>query len=278
MEINYGLLIKKSLLDMKNNLIVFLPLLYSLVFFIGFMIIIGVEVVLGFLLKLDFTNWPANTIIFLAVFGIIDFILLIYFVALNSSLYPKLVKEIVTKNSAKPGDINYGIKKFSWILFKLAILKLLIVFLPVIIFGAITLLTYLIGGKTAAVIVGVILGIIGLLYFIAAGLLVAFALFFATPILALEKTRSVIELLKISFKYSKENIKHVIITWLIILGISLGMRIISQTFSATLSIMPLMVLVLIPLILVLAIVQIAFMAWSQLFVFNAYYKRDIKKL
>ena len=291
MSLNYLDLLKKSWEGFKENPVLILPLLISLFLFLGFVLVVGLELVVFIIVfSKEILSAPMlilkNPIgIFLLVFfGIADmvFIWMIssYIKAMQIGLYGE-----VTKNKKVTADdmFKYG-KQLFRIYFEYQLAKFVIFVVPILIFVSITYLCYL-ASKILAIFVGVLMFLLLLGYFVFVG----FGLFFIEPIIVTEK-KSIIGLLKQSFNYSVKNFGHVIITWGITLVVAIGIALIMYIIKAPVSVVinvlkilgpggPLLVLYGLSFLLeiVRGIVNVVLGIVLGLFVFNAYFAKSAKK-
>ncbi len=182
----YGSLLKKSWNDLKNNLVIFLPLLLSLGFIISFGILVLAEVMLFFGLGLTFES---NLFVFLLLgllFGFIDLFLLIFIGAAVRASYTGLLNPISMKKKASVKDLSFGLKNYTSIYFKIYMIIISIFILPLFLIGILAPLSLLVS-KGFGIGVLIILGSLYLLYFIAAAIFIVFGFFFLDPIVSLNK-------------------------------------------------------------------------------------------
>ena len=276
MEVHYGLLLKKSWNDLKNNLVIFLPIVFVVIMAIAFILLVVLEVFAfisaGFIVK-DLTIGLLGASILI---GFLDIILLILIAAIIGSMYLGLLNPIVNKKKAIVKDMWAGVNKFTAINFKVNMIKLSIFLLPLIILGLLTFLVFTLS-KTAGIVLVVIFGILYFIYFIIAALVMVFGFLFLEPIISMDKIRSPIELMKMSLQYTRENLGHVGVTWIIIFFISSVIGGMVQLVSLPANIMPSLFLIFIPFIIIFYIVSMIVKAWLQIFLFNAYFNTKLKK-
>ncbi len=275
--IRYGLLLKESWKDLTNNIIVFFPILVSIVLFLTLGMIIVLEIFTLKILGFTLTKASLTSINFLVALGIImfiDFILLLLIIAVVKGSEARIFNLIVNNKKADSGDAFTGIKQFTGIFFRLEVIKLLIIFLPLILLGLIGLLGFLVS-KGLGIGLLIIFGIIGLLYLIAALVILGFGLFFVEPLISTGKTNSAVEGIKQSLGYTKDNLGHVLLTWLIVAGFNIALYLIFELFSLPFLFFPLIYIVLMPIYFVLNIVV---GTWLRLFIFNSYFNSKLKKV
>lgn len=273
MEVKYGLLLKKSWNDLTNNLIVFLPMLMALLFCLGFLVVIGLEflVFLAFGVSFKDTNISSWLIVLGLVFLIIDLFLALLVNGAVKGMMINLFNLVSTNKTASTKDMWNGMKKFTFILLRYNLFILLGIFIPLLILGLISGLVFL-ASKTAGMVLFVVLGTIYLLYLFAFIVIFSFGLMFFGPMLSASKSNSALELIKSCLKYSKENLEHVIITWFIVFAI--GILLYLPRFFA--SFIPNLYLRY-PILFLFYIISFAAGMWLSLFVFNAYFNKNLKK-
>jgi len=278
MTVKYGLLLKKSWQDFRKNLIVLLPILPAIIIFIVFGLFLVAQFILyqSLGLSMDVKVFGLNEILFISIFSIIDFFLLVIIGSILKAMSIGLINQAITKKKATSNDMWLGMKRYTGILFRFDFLVMILLFLPLGILGLLIFLGFSIN-LGLGIAFAFIFGFIGILYLIAIALLLGFGFFFALPILTKTNVKSAIKLMKESFNYTKQNLTHVLLTWLIIVGIGLVLSIFKQIFFAF-ALTPLMLLIMLPFILVYIVASIIVSSWLQLFLFNAYYNKDIKKL
>ena len=277
MEVHYGLLLKKSWNDLKNNLVIFLPIIFVVIMAIAFILLVVLEVIVSLTINSTIDNGSYFPLVLMGVvFGFIDLILLIYLASAVESMYIGLLNAITIKKKANTTDMWGGFRKFTSINFKVNMIKLSIFLLPLIILGLITFLVFTLS-KTAGIILAVIFGILYLLYALIAALFMVFGFLFLEPIISIGKIRSPIALMKLSLRYTRENLGHVFITWIIMFFISSVIGGMVQVVSLPANIMPSLFLIFIPIIILFYVVSIIVKAWLQIFLFNAYFNTKLKK-
>ncbi|MBS3152025.1 hypothetical protein J4230_01305 [Candidatus Woesearchaeota archaeon] len=271
MKIKYDLLLKKSWMGMKNNLIVFLPLVYSIALGLVFLIMMLLEFLLFIGLLPDPRVELIRFLYFAVPIGLIDILLLILLTSVINAMYINLLNLVSRDYKATNKDLLQGIKKYAYLYFKVQMIKFSIILIPILILGLIIFLGFLIS-KLFGLLLVVILGLILFIYIILASLFMVFGLLFLEPIMTTIKLSSAIELIKLSFKYAKNNYTHIFITWLIMFAINFVLSIIVEfTFFSP------FVILIIPIIL-LVIVRIVANIWLRIFLFNSYFNKNIKKL
>ena len=277
MEVHYGLLLKKSWNDLKSNLVVFLPIVFVVIMAIAFIFLVVLEFGIAYVINSAIDNGSYFPLVLMGViWGIIDLILLIYLASAVESMYIGLLNAITTKKKAHTTDMWLGFRKFTSINFKVNMIKLSIFLLPLIILGLLTFLVFILS-KTAGIILAIIFGILYLIYIIIAALVMVFGFLFLEPIISIGKIRSPIALMKLSLKYTRENLGQVFVTWVIIFFISSFIGGMVQLVSLPANIMPSLFLIFIPFIIILYIISIIVRAWLQIFLFNAYFNVKLKK-
>ncbi len=277
MEVKYGLLLRKSWYDLKHNLIIFLPLLYAILSMLGLGILAVLEYFLfrslGFNLS-AIESFNAGAITFLVVIGLIDLVILFVVSYAIRAMYIGLLNGITTKKKATAQDMWNGMRRFTWLYLKVALVQFLLIFVPLIVAGAIIGGGFLIN-KVTGIIFAFLFGGIYALYLIAVLVILYFGLFFMGPIMSLGKTKSAINLIKESLKYTKNNLEHMLLTWVITFGINMAFSIIFRIFIVSSTFF---IFILIPIFVITIVGSIILSAWLQIFVFNAYFNAGLKKL
>ncbi|MBI5393620.1 hypothetical protein HZA96_07175 [Candidatus Woesearchaeota archaeon] len=274
-KVQYGELLKKSYADLKQNPILFLPLLYGLVFMI---IIVSIVIAEYFIYLSSGFSFEANMlqIIFLGIiFFIADIIVFLFGLAIITTMCLGLLKGVVNNKTVSNSDLWQSVKKYLWIYLKIIILRMLIILVPFLVLGIIALLFFLIS-KTAGLIIGGILLILFILFVLAAVIFMVFAFLFVAPIITTDKSQSAIEIMKQSYDYLKQDTGHVVITWAIMFGISLVVQVPIQIISAVSDFFPNLDIILMPILFILFLLSIIIGIYLQLFLFNAYYNKNLK--
>src|SRR3989338_4697795 len=267
MDVSYGLLLKKSWQDLKQNPIAFLPILVYLLFIIGLTVLVILE--FGIFWSLGYKTFASFLqsslgIKFLGILSfLIDFVILAIMGFAVQGMNLGLFNAITTKKKATKSDMWLGMRKFTFLLLRYSIILLLVLFVPVAMLIGLTALIFA-ASKIAGIIVGVLLGIISVIYFI--------GLLFFTPIASTGKSNSAIALIKETLRYSKNNLGHVFFTWLIIFAISVVLSIpyyLSKLFPNVIQWV---------VGIVYYLVSLVIGVWLGLFLFNAYFNSKSKKL
>src|SRR3989338_1277704 len=275
MDVSYGLLLKKSWQDLKQNPIAFLPILVYLLFIIGLTVLVILE--FGIFWSLGYKTFASFLqsslgIKFLGILSfLIDFVILAIMGFAVQGMNLGLFNAITTKKKATKSDMWLGMRKFTFLLLRYSIILLLVLFVPVAMLIGLTALIFA-ASKIAGIIVGVLLGIISVIYFIGLILISIFGLLFFTPIASTGKSNSAIALIKETLRYSKNNLCHVFFTWLITFAISVVLSIpyyLSKLFPNVIQWV---------VGIVYYLVSLVIGVWLGLFLFNAYFNSKSKKL
>ncbi len=280
MEAEYGLLLKRSWSDLKNNLVIFLPVVFSIILAVFFGLLVILEVILFTHSGVDIKSNIPNFIVKLVITIFIDSILIILGYSLIGAMKIGILSAIMTRKKANANDMWVGLKRFTILNFNVNMIKISIFLVPLVLFGLIAAFGFM-SSRRAGVILAVIFGLIYLFYAIIAGLVISIGLFFIQPIMSLGENKTALELMKRSLKHAKENMGHTIISWGIVFGINFSANIIYQILTLPLRfgfLFPLLFFVAIPFILIITILFIAIEAFLRIFAFNAYFNKDIKKL
>lgn len=263
--VEYGLLLKKSLNDVKHNLNIFgVYFLLAIPFFL----IMAVFVAQFFYFK-DAIRENLMILIPLTLIEVGVTILLLPAVA---GMWTNAIYALVKRNKVTSNDVWAGLELYAP-LFKFALLKVSLLTLPLVLFGLIILLCFWIS-KWAGLVAAIPLGFIYILYLIGFMLFFAFGMFFFLPILAESRSKSVFELVRKTWSYTKANPMHVFLVWAISVAIGMVFSIVLQPFYILFSLSPFLLIPVIPLILIVNAVMGVFI---KVFLFNAYVYRNLKK-
>ena len=263
--VEYGLLLKKSLNDVKHNLNIFgVYFLLAIPFFL----IMGVMLAQFFY----FRNNIRESLSILIPLTVIEFAIIILLLPAVAGMWTNATYAVVKKNKVTSKEVWAGLELYAP-LFKFALLKLSLLTLPLVLFGLIILLFYWIS-KWAALVIAIPLGFLYVIYLIGIIFFFAFGMFFFLPILAESKSKSVFELVRKSWAYVKANPMHVFLVWAISAAIGMVISIILQPFYLIFSLSPFLLIPAIPLLLIVN----AFMSvFIKIFLFNAYFYKNLKK-
>jgi hypothetical protein len=279
---SYGILLEKSWNELKNNLEIFLPLLYGLLFLVSFALLVVIEI-LGFVPFWPKVQMHRYLIWSLAgILGIADLILMTYIAAAVEAMYLGVLKKIMMKKKIIWMDLWDARKLYNYTLFKLNWLQAGILLIPAIVLACISGLFYLLS-HTVGIAFGLVFLGIYFIYFILMLVVLGFGLYFAKPILSENKNLGAIELLKESMAYTRINLSHVILTWLIMFGITLALssalNIVIGILSPLMIVAMIFVFAILPLFILAAIIlRLGVDALLKIFLFNCYYFKDLKKL
>ena len=263
--VEYGLLLKKSLNDIKSNLNMFgVYILLAIPFFL----IMGVMLAQFFY----FRNNIRESLSILIPLTVIEFAIIILLLPAVAGMWTNATYAVVKKNKVTAKDVWAGLELYAP-LFKFALLKVSLLTLPLVLFGLIILLFYWIS-KWAALVIAIPLGFLYIIYLIGIIFFFAFGMFFFLPILAESRSKSVFELVRKSWTYVKANPMHVFLVWAISAAIGMVISIILQPFYLIFSLSPFLLIPAIPLLLIVN----AFMSiFIKVFLFNAYFYKNVKK-
>ena len=273
MNIHYGFLLKKSFNDLKNNPIIFLPIVFSILFTIILFLFIGLQIFAFLKLGLNFKSNIIESIMFWSVFGIIDLLLLILVQSLIKGMQIGLLRGIISKSKTSSSLMWLGMKSFYSIIFRTTLLKFFIVIIPVVVVLLLSYIFYLVN-TTAGFIVLAILGVLYLIYLIVACLFLTFGLFFIDPITSINKNNSAINLMRESFNFSKKNLSHVLLTWVIVFAIIFGFQVVMKIIMLPFFLLP---IALIPVVIIFILGSIVINHWFKIFIFNSFFNYKNKK-
>ena len=269
---------RQSLIDVKNNLVLFNIILVQILCIFIFCAILAAEIILllaanSFSIDSFIANISAAKVIVLILVGVADILLLLVINAYIKSMLIGMAKEIVAKGKTNVKTMWTSSKLYFKNAFFIQLYIFLFFFLlPIIILGSVTGLIYL-ASHTAGIIVGVLLLIIFLLYLIFMSILIIFM----DPVLANNNKNSPISIIKKTLSCFSYNPGNVFVTWFVILVISIIARLLLEPFTLLLqtinagSIISVAYLLLLVIALVIIIVISALAGFvSELIIFHAY--------
>lgn len=185
--------------------------------------------------------------------GFIFLVLIIFTSVLFSCIKYLMIKQILEKKIVSFKEASKSWKEYFWGFIWVNLLSVLIIL--GVIFGA-GIVAVIIGilGSQINKWLGIGLAVICMLVVLAVGVYCLLGLFYIKVIYFMEKPKAM-ETIKKSFKFFKENKKHVVLAMLIILGIGIGFSIIETIFGA-----------------IGALVTIVQTVWTSLFLFLSWKK------
>ena len=222
----YFHLCKKSWDNFIKNSVLFIP--YILELFVSLfllLMIIGAEIGLFYLLLGSLKNIESEifkhplTVILFILLALIDVFVLIAITSFFRAMKIGMYKEVITRRKTTVSYMYYFGKKFFKRKFEVSLIAYLIFLLPLLLLAVIAgffLLLY----NPVGMVIGIVLGAVYGLYFVIMGIIVYFGLFFIDPIIVSQE-KSAIDLMAHSFKFMRENLSKVIITWAFIACFSL---------------------------------------------------------
>ncbi|MBD3310292.1 hypothetical protein GF351_03680 [Candidatus Woesearchaeota archaeon] len=226
--LQYGKILRKSLHHLYKTPVIYVPVLVSILLFFGLALLIFLEGLLFIALFPSvmsgnigiLSSFPAMS--FIAFSVAIDMIVLFCIRAYAEGLQYGVFKDVVIKGkSSSKAMWSYGKGFFKRIL-KVDIIIALFEAVPVI---ALSLVVYL--GFSMDRVVGMILAAISILLMIAYLLILVFFFFFVRPIIvSTAKNISAAEIIRMSYKYSMQHAKKVIIVLLIMIAVTAAVTII----------------------------------------------------
>ena len=279
-KINYWELLKKSFFLFFKNLVLLVPVLVSIVLFIGLGIVVVIEGLVFFGLNSVFLHDPSvmfsgfNLVLFIF-FVLVDIILMMWIGAYVRGMTIGMLKEIVDTGKTSVNKMFYYGKKYFEIYFKYIILRLLIYLVPLIVLGALGFLAF-----TASMVFGIILAVFLSLIYLAYVIFVSFGLFFMDPMIT-SKNKPIGRIIKDSFHYLKKDFWHMFCTW----GISILVAIVVGVVMVPFSIGPTLIeqfglaglffgVIYIFSTLIRTIVNIILKIWLDIFVFQSYFAKN----
>jgi len=279
---NYFHLCKKSWDNFAKNTVLFIPYIIELfVSLFLFLIIIGVEIGIFYLLlgslkeiESEIFKHPLTVIVFILLV-IIDIFILIAITSFFRAMKIGMYKEVMTHRKTTISFMYYFGKKFFKRKFEILLIVYLIFLLPLLLLAVIAGFSLLIYQPVGAII-GIILGVIFSLYFIIMGIIIYFGLFFIDPIIVSQE-KNAIDLMAHSFRFMRENLSKVIITWAFIACFSLLIALVLYIFELPFDLLNFPQYKLLILILLFSAEFIAKTTVNiliDLFFFNVYFKSE----
>lgn len=275
---------RQSLIDIKNNLVLFNIIFVQILFIILFGAFIVAEIVLlistGLFSYSSFDSFIANIsatqIVILIAVGIFDLLLLLVINAYIRSMLIGMCKEIIAKGTTNTKTMWVSSKLyFKNVFLTQFYIGLVFFLLPVIVLGGITLLIYL-SSHTAGIIVGVLLLILFVLYLI----FISILLIFIDPVLVDNNKNSAVFIIKKAVSCFSYNPGNVFVTWLVILVVSFIARLLIEPFMFLLKFMgvgvitPVIYLIILSIVFFIIVVISSLSGFvSELIIFRAYSKK-----
>lgn len=224
---DYSDILRDSWKGFRNNLILFIPYLIGLCLTaILVLLIIGEVVLLVFatgitlssFLTLDILNimQTPKFILIASISLVIDMILMLLIRSYIGSIYIGMYKDIAETGKTNIKDMfSYGKKYFNTNL-KVAILKLLILFVPFLVLTGIVIL-----GFFASKVAGILLLMFAITVYIIYMIVILYGILFLNPLIA-KYNEKPLSLIGMSFKMLKDNMGHTLLTGIIYAAIMLA--------------------------------------------------------
>ena len=280
-KINYWELLKKSFLLFFKNLVLLLPLLLTIAFFIGLGIVAGIEFLVLFLLNRAIIVDPSLifsgvSLILFIFFVLVDILLVFWVSAYIRSMTIGMLKEIVDTGRADVHKIFHYGRKYFETYFKYLIIRILIFVLPAIVFAALGFLAF-----SASMVFGIIMAALLGLIFIAYAIFITFGLFFMDPMITAKEGMPVTQIVKGSFRYLKKDFWHMFCTWGIAVLVWIAVSIILSPFSMATQVLSSLgktgVLVNVmgaSFSIINTIINIIVTYWMSIFLFQSYFAKN----
>lgn len=267
----YEKLFKQSWIDLKNNLVMFIPNIFMFVSTLVLVFIFFTTTGLVSYLQHQpvffreypiadiFTKAPIKILLLFIAYVVIEFIL----AAFISTMKYGMSKEIAEKGKTTlKAGFHYG-KAFFFKVLRLELLILAIIFGPLLIYFVISSIATSTDNITGTFFL-VIFIILLVIYFI----YVVFHILFVYPVLFFEKKHTIITIKK-EFHYVKTHFIHTVISWLLIIGIFLTFYIAKLPFDKIVGFSSSLIIILIAFLLIY-ILEIIVSNWEHIFVMKAY--------
>ncbi|MBW2970883.1 hypothetical protein KY320_01850 [Candidatus Woesearchaeota archaeon] len=214
----YFELVKRSVLQFKENLVLLIPFGIATAMGLGVLLVIFVEIVM-LILSLGeqiltnplsvLTSMQAMT--FVVIFVLIDILLVLIVRAAVTAISIGMYKEVVTKGKPNLDNIGSNCRAYFSKYFGYLMIRLLLFLAPLATCAGIAFICYRINA-----VLGIVVGVVLLLCFIAFSLLLSLAMFFAEPVIAFGKGSSMAAVRE-CFGYTKRNVSHVLLSFLALL-------------------------------------------------------------
>lgn len=249
---------------LKENPVLFLPnillLISNLILFLCLIKITGIgSAVLNndyHLLKESiFSSWfVVATIIYFVLTFLIDN----YFITAKYGL----IKQVLLKGHAKLSDGLDFAKKYYLTTIGIHIMSSLIIFIPLLIL-AVLLFLLLPFSTLVAISIFIPLAVIYFLY-------ISIRLIFVYPVMTFEK-KGAYNSLKEDFHFVKTHLHHTLLTWLIVMGVSIFISVFRENLIDVQSMLhQQLALIGFLLIAIIMVVEIAVSVWEHIFIFKSY--------
>ncbi len=225
---SYFTYLGRCFVDLKDNLTLFLPYLFLLLFFVGVFFLSLLELfVVGLFGLLDFklvyhivpliNSITSGGVALIVVFGVINLVLMLLGYSYMRGMLLGMFREIIDKRKTSINTMMKSGKKYWKKLFFIQLLILIFFFIiPLVVLGSVVALVFL-ASVVAGIVVGLILGVIFILYLIFIGIV----LLFVNPILVDKFISPAREIIRATLVYFKAKLGCVLITWLITLLIAI---------------------------------------------------------
>jgi len=224
--VDYLELLKRSWKGFRENLVLFLPYLIGICFGIVMIALLAAEIfIMLYYTDTTINDWlsmhffdliQTTEFLIVAIISlIIDAIAIIIIRAYLSSIYIGMMKDIAEKGKTEARNIfAYGRKYFLTVI-NIILYKLLLYLLPLAVLVLLTIFLY-----AASKPAGVVFGILAFLAYVAYAVVITAGLFFIYPVVAWQKGGAW-ALIRESFKATKENLGHALLTIIISIAITL---------------------------------------------------------
>ncbi len=288
-NVSYGEALEGAFKKCFSHLNIFwTSIVAGILFLLIFIVLIGIEVGILFLLlglssSFDFsqlgqldslsTGKLAALILIVSAFIIADIVLLVLLRSYMGALLFGMYKDATLKNKCFVRDgLNYASKNYMRLFYLFILLFLLVFVIPLGIIGAFAGLLYLITPLAA------LIALIFLIPYVILLIIFSIGVFFLIPIFTLEDKLSSWQLIKNALTFTKNNLGFVLLTWLISAGFGVAVMILrvilempARLIIATGSLSTIL-FVSVPLFIVSTLLIMFFAIFISLFQFHCYYK------
>ncbi len=267
---DYIELLKKSLCNLRDHPVVFIPILYGILLFIvvaGFVVLEGLFMMNSFgvdSISNLFSSIISSSVMMMTatLFIFIDILLLFLFGSYITAMTYVGYYEVSINNKVSLNSMTEGAKPIFLNVLKFSLIRFAIFFIPMaVVAGIIIGLVFV--NWLLAIIVGIMLFMLVMAYMVYMG----FGLFFMGPMITTSR-KPIMDILRESFKYLHNNISHVLLTWVVLLCVGLAMAIVIVPIQITASIIPFMM---IPVVALRVIIQVVVSVYTNFYLFNSYF-------
>ncbi len=275
---DYIELLKKSLYNLRDHPVVFIPIVYGFLLFImvsGFIVLEGLFMINTFGVSIEtlFSSIISSSVMMMTatLFIFIDILLLFLIGSFIGAMSYAGFYQVSIKNKVSLYSMTEGAKPIFLNVLKYSLLKFVIFFIPLAIVAGI-----IIGLVLVNWILALVIGIMFFMILMAYMVYMGFGMFFMAPMITSSR-KPIMEILRSSFKYLHNNISHVLLTWVVLLCVgavtAIVIMIIVIPLQLAASLIPLLF---VPAIGLRVIIQVLVGVYNNFYIFNSYF--DMNKV